>query len=103
VIGKNAMRCTRRVWDQSAQFRLSEVDPRFEAGLEHLSWERVDGGWERSFEHPAPGPADPVPWAAAGELLADGLIEPVSLGEWEISSWWGRAFLHRDQVAAAPP
>lgn len=30
----------------------------------------------------------------AGSLLADGLIEPVVHGEWELSQWWGRAFVH---------
>jgi len=30
----------------------------------------------------------------AGDLLADGLIEPVTMGEWDLSRWWGRAFLH---------
>jgi hypothetical protein len=30
----------------------------------------------------------------AGEVLADGLIEPVVRGEWELSDWWGRAFVH---------
>jgi hypothetical protein len=30
----------------------------------------------------------------AGSLLADGLIEPVSAGEWDLSQWWGRAFVH---------
>lgn len=29
----------------------------------------------------------------AGELLADGLIEPVTIGEWGLSKWWGRAFV----------
>ena len=29
-----------------------------------------------------------------GELLADGLIEPVCPAAWPISKWWGRAFLH---------
>jgi len=28
----------------------------------------------------------------AGDLLLDGLIEPVNRGEWNISEWWGRAF-----------
>jgi hypothetical protein len=31
---------------------------------------------------------------AIGELLADGLIEPVCPAGWPISKWWGRAFLH---------
>lgn len=31
---------------------------------------------------------------AVGDLLADGLIEPVCPAGWEISNWWGRAFLH---------
>ena len=30
----------------------------------------------------------------AGDLLADGLIEPVTRGEWDLSQWWGRAFVH---------
>jgi len=30
----------------------------------------------------------------AGELLADGLMEPVTASEWQLSTWWGRAFLH---------
>jgi hypothetical protein len=30
----------------------------------------------------------------AGELLADGLIEPVTTSEWDLSTWWGRAFVH---------
>jgi len=30
----------------------------------------------------------------AGELLAEGLIEPVTTSEWPLSTWWGRAFLH---------
>jgi hypothetical protein len=30
----------------------------------------------------------------AGSLLADGLIEPVVRGEWDLSQWWGRAFVH---------
>ncbi len=29
-----------------------------------------------------------------GDLLADGLLEPVAAGEWPLSIWWGRAFLH---------
>jgi hypothetical protein len=29
-----------------------------------------------------------------GDLLIDGLIEPVCRGEWELSEWWGRAFVH---------
>lgn len=29
-----------------------------------------------------------------GELLADGILEPVAKGEWPLSIWWGRAFLH---------
>jgi hypothetical protein len=29
-----------------------------------------------------------------GELLADGILEPVAKGEWPLSVWWGRAFLH---------
>jgi hypothetical protein len=29
----------------------------------------------------------------AGDLLLDGLIEPVTRGEWDISEWWGRAFV----------
>ncbi|MGN6794797.1 MAG: hypothetical protein ACTHJW_20615 [Streptosporangiaceae bacterium] len=29
-----------------------------------------------------------------GELLADGILEPVARGEWPLSIWWGRAFLH---------
>lgn len=28
-----------------------------------------------------------------GELLADGLVEPVCPADWPISNWWGRAFL----------
>ena len=31
---------------------------------------------------------------AVGDLLADGLIEPVCRAGWPISNWWGRAFLH---------
>jgi hypothetical protein len=31
---------------------------------------------------------------AVGELLADGLIEPVCRAGWSISNWWGRAFVH---------
>lgn len=30
----------------------------------------------------------------AGDLLLDGLIEPVTQGEWDLSEWWGRAFVH---------
>jgi hypothetical protein len=29
-----------------------------------------------------------------GDLLADGILEPVATGEWPLSAWWGRAFLH---------
>jgi hypothetical protein len=29
-----------------------------------------------------------------GDLLADGILEPVATGEWPLSVWWGRAFLH---------
>jgi hypothetical protein len=29
-----------------------------------------------------------------GDLLADGILEPVATGEWPLSIWWGRAFLH---------
>jgi len=29
-----------------------------------------------------------------GELLADDILEPVARGEWPLSIWWGRAFLH---------
>ena len=29
----------------------------------------------------------------AGDLLLDGLIEPVARGEWHLSEWWGRAFV----------
>ncbi len=29
-----------------------------------------------------------------GELLADCILEPVATGEWPLSLWWGRAFLH---------
>jgi hypothetical protein len=29
-----------------------------------------------------------------GELLADCILEPVAKGEWPLSIWWGRAFLH---------
>ncbi|HKR71203.1 MAG TPA: hypothetical protein VJT16_20380 [Streptosporangiaceae bacterium] len=29
-----------------------------------------------------------------GELLADGILEPVAKSEWPLSIWWGRAFLH---------
>lgn len=29
-----------------------------------------------------------------GHLLADGLIEPVTRSDWELSRWWGRAFVH---------
>jgi hypothetical protein len=28
-----------------------------------------------------------------GDLLRDGLIEPVTRGEWPVSEWWGRAFI----------
>lgn len=31
---------------------------------------------------------------AVGDLLSDGLIEPVCPAGWSISKWWGRAFLH---------
>jgi hypothetical protein len=30
----------------------------------------------------------------AGELLADGIIEPAVSGAWALSMSWGRAFLH---------
>lgn len=30
----------------------------------------------------------------AGGLLADGLIEPVTRAGWDLSQWWGRAFVH---------
>lgn len=29
-----------------------------------------------------------------GDVLADGILEPVCTGEWPLSIWWGRAFLH---------
>jgi hypothetical protein len=29
-----------------------------------------------------------------GDLLVDGLIEPPARGEWDLSEWWGRAFVH---------
>jgi hypothetical protein len=28
-----------------------------------------------------------------GELLVDGILEPVAKAEWPLSIWWGRAFL----------
>ncbi len=29
-----------------------------------------------------------------GDVLADGILEPVCTAEWPLSIWWGRAFLH---------
>jgi hypothetical protein len=43
-----------------------------------------------------PGDLDLIVSAAdscrAGDLFADGLIEPVTRAEWPLSEWWGRAF-----------
>lgn len=33
-----------------------------------------------------------------GELLVDGLVEPVTRSDWHLSRWWGRAFLGARRV-----
>jgi len=144
------------------EFCALDVDPRFDAAMAALAWERSGPCWLRRIACSAQAaePAltnmptfmppllrqaadlDPVPWQDAldqvcgrfadaggvdwflggsaalavrgapvrphdldlivsdkdsvmvGELLADGILEPVAKGEWPLSIWWGRAFLH---------
>jgi len=79
------------------QTALAEVCRRFAAA--GVDW-WLGGSAALSVRGAAIGPHDldliiaEADSVRAGDLLADGLIEPVTAGEWDLSAWWGRAFLH---------